>query len=98
MFAWLKAFLPGQRDRNTGSYELSDEDRDAVGSIVETLSLVRCDDHSGRVRFRGSTWPATAVAEDIPPGQRARIVYRDNLAWVIEAYAGLAQLGEKDLL
>lgn len=98
MFAWLKAFWPGDRDRNTGSYELSDEDRDAVGSIVETLSPVRCEDHSGRIRFQGSTWPATAVAEDIPAGQKARIVYRENLAWVIESYDGLAATGEKDLL
>lgn len=98
MFEWLKAFWPGERDQQTGSYELSDEDLDAVGSIVETLSTVHCGDHSGRIRFRGSTWPATAIAEDIPAGHKARIVYRDNLAWTLEPYDGLAQPGEKDLL
>jgi membrane protein implicated in regulation of membrane protease activity len=66
-------------------YELADEDLDAFGAIVRVAATVRPDDASGRIEFRGSTWSASSVSGTLPTGSTARIVYRDNLTWIIEA-------------
>jgi membrane protein implicated in regulation of membrane protease activity len=97
MWEWLKSFGVGDREATKESYELSDEDFDAVGTVVETLSFIGTTTASGRIRFRGSSWSALCPDGEIPAGQLARIVYRDNIAWVVEPYYGNCLPGEKDL-
>jgi len=97
VFTWFKSLLQGLQEPPQDRYELPDEDLDAVGTVVEVITPVLVENSTGRIRFRGSTWPAVSIADEIPAGQLARIVYRDNIAWVIEAYAGLQAPGEKDL-
>jgi inner membrane protein len=77
-------------------YELEDEDLDVFGTIVQVLEPIHPDHHKGRIALRGTTWNATSISEPIEAGQRARVVYRDNLVWVVDPYEGPAAPGEKD--
>jgi membrane-bound ClpP family serine protease len=76
-------------------YELEDEDLDAFGTIVEVTESIHPDHSGGRIRLRGSTWKATSVSEPIEAGARARVVYRDNLVWVVDRHDGPGEIGEK---
>jgi inner membrane protein len=91
-----RRLLAALRPRERG-YELEDEDVDAYGHIVEVIEPVSPDDHKGRIAFRGSTWTATSATEPIPAGARARVVYRDNITWVVEPYDGPAPIGAVDV-
>mgnify|MGYP002619637696 CR=1 FL=1 len=85
-----RALLSGER-----GYELEDEDLDAFGTIVEVVESIDPDNTRGRIMLRGTTWNATSVSEPIEAGGRARVVYRDNLVWVVDPYDGPGELGEK---
>jgi len=65
------------------TYTVADEDLDAVGAIVEVVQEVS-EISQGRIRYAGTTWPATTRHGTLLPGQKARLLYRDNLVWVIE--------------
>lgn len=70
-----------------------DEHADAYGKIVDVIDAIDETDSKGRIRFQGTSWPAICVEGSIQAGQKARIVYRDNLNWVVEpveAEGGLA--------
>ena len=66
------------------SYQLTDEDVTAVGSIVEVIQTVSNTDQQGRIRYAGTTWPAVTRQGTLMPGQKAKLLYRDNLVWVVE--------------
>lgn len=70
-------FLPGSSVK-----QLTDEDLDAFGEVVEVVETVTT--RSGRIRFRGSTWAAQSLEGELPSGTRARVVTRDNLIWIVE--------------
>lgn len=61
----------------------TDEELDAFGQPVEVLEAVG-PDQEGRIRFRGTTWRARTIEERLAPGDRARIVTRDNQVWIVE--------------
>lgn len=69
------------------SYQLTDEDVEAAGQIVDVVATVSEDNEKGRVRFRGTTWPAVSREGTILPGQKARLLYRSNLIWRVEPYS-----------
>lgn len=60
------------------------EDARAYGSVVEVVVTVTPDGRDGRVRFDGTSWPAISRRGTLLPGSRARLIHRDNLAWVVE--------------
>ena len=65
------------------SLAMTDEDAEAMGqtvTVVEPLS----DENKGRIRFRGATWDARTTEGRLPKGAEARILYRDNLTWIVE--------------
>jgi membrane protein implicated in regulation of membrane protease activity len=66
------------------SLAFTDEDAEAMGEVVPVLDTVRPDD-PGRIRFRGAGWDARSVEGTLPEGAAARLLYRDNLTWVVEA-------------
>ena len=75
----LSRFVPAET-----SYQSPEEDLNAQGTVVEVLDAVD-DQHSvGRIRFQGSSWPATCLEGRIASGDKARLLYRDNLVWVVE--------------
>lgn len=65
------------------SFGITDEDAEAVGQTVTVVSTVR-EETPGRIRFRGATWDARTVNGPLPEGAEARILYRDNLTWIVE--------------
>lgn len=56
----------------------------AYGAIVEVITAVHETERSGRIRFDGTTWPALSTRGTLAAGTRARLIHRDNLAWVVE--------------
>jgi len=63
---------------------ITDENAETMGQTVTVIEPVSAD-KPGRVRFRGAAWDARTLEGKLPEGAEARIVYRDNLTWVVEA-------------
>lgn len=62
------------------------EDTRAFGKVVDVLET--CSESTGgRIRFEGTTWKARCLDGTIQAGSKARIVFRENLEWVIETAA-----------
>lgn len=85
----FKRYLPGES--RTG---LTDEDEEAFGAIVEVVEPVNAEDNTGRIKFRGTTWSATCIEGRIEAGQKAKIVFRNDMTWVIEPDDGYENLLE----
>lgn len=66
------------------SLALTDEDAEAMGEIVKVVEEVGEED-AGRIRFRGASWDARTVEGRLPKGAEAKLLYRDNLTWIVEA-------------
>ena len=64
----------------------TDEDLDAFGHVVEVVEEI-APGKEGRIRFRGSTWPAACYDATLEVGSSAKIIYRENLMWVVEPTA-----------
>jgi membrane protein implicated in regulation of membrane protease activity len=63
----------------------------AYGSVVEVLEDVGelgDDKPTGRIRYEGTSWPAATTAGVIKKGAHARLVVREDLAWVVEPAEG----------
>lgn len=76
---FLARFIPAEI-----TIQSTEEDLDAQGTLVEVLELVVSENSDGRIRHHGSSWPATCLEGSIPKGKKARLLYRDNLVWVVE--------------
>lgn len=79
----VRKYLPGE-----AKYDPSHEDRDAYGMVVDVLETINEGNNNGRIRFQGTTWPATCLEGSIPAGSTARLVCRDKLAWIVEPAHG----------
>jgi membrane protein implicated in regulation of membrane protease activity len=73
------------------SFQVTDEDVDAAGRIVEVVKQINSGNDQGRIRYGGTTWPAISKEGVIPPGRKARLLYRDNLVWTVELYLELEE-------
>lgn len=62
---------------------ITDENAETMGQSVTVIEPISADE-PGRVRFRGADWDARTMEGTLPKGAEARIVYRDNLTWVVE--------------
>jgi membrane protein implicated in regulation of membrane protease activity len=62
---------------------ITDEDAETMGQTVTVIEPIS-PDKTGRVRFRGAAWDARTMEGALPKGAEARIVYRDNLTWIVE--------------
>lgn len=69
----------------------ADPMRDAMGTVVDVVEDITDDNDDGRVRHEGTTWNARAVDGSIKKGERARLVYRDKMVWVVEPLDALAE-------
>jgi membrane protein implicated in regulation of membrane protease activity len=65
------------------SLGVTDEDAEAMGQTVRVVESVGPED-SGRIRFRGASWDARTLEGELPKGADAKILYRDNLTWIVE--------------
>ena len=73
--------------------QMTNEDVDALDEVVTVIEETGGLGREGRIRFRGSEWRARVPEEGqtLPPGSEARIVYRDNLTWVVEPVGTLEE-------
>lgn len=65
------------------SLDLTDEDAEAMGQTVQVVAEVGEDD-PGRIRYRGAEWDALSVEGTLPEGATAKLLYRDNLTWIVQ--------------
>lgn len=72
-------WFPGDTRRDPG-----DEELDSYGQVVEVVEDCGPDEPTGRVRYQGTSWPALTLEGTIPKGHRARLLYRHNIAWMVE--------------
>jgi membrane protein implicated in regulation of membrane protease activity len=77
---FIKKYLKGDR-----SFKLADEDYEAIDKVVDVVETVTDYDNSGRIRYQGISWQARTMDGEIRPGQKARISYRENTTWIVEA-------------
>lgn len=65
----------------------TDEDIDAYNHPAEVCEHIPAHGE-GRIAFRGSTWVARNYHEnrDLEVGTPVRIIFRDNLVWLVEPY------------
>lgn len=61
-----------------------DDDWDAFGEIVEVLEEISYQHETGRIRLQGTTWAATTGKGTIPAGDKAKLIERDELVWLVE--------------
>lgn len=66
-------------------FKLADEDYEAMDQIVEVVEPINDRDNEGRIKFQGISWQARTVEGELKAGQKAKIKYRDNVTWVVEA-------------
>lgn len=71
-------FLPESESVET------DEDALILGAEARTISEISPSDFSGRVKFRGTTWPARSVYTAIPEGERVVIAGRENINLLVK--------------
>ncbi len=63
----------------------TNEDMDAYNRIVEVAETIP-KEGEGRIYFRGTTWQARNYHgdQDLPRESRVRLIFRENLVWVVE--------------
>ena len=73
--------------------DMTNEDVDALDEVVTVIEETGGLGAEGRIRFRGSEWRARTPEQGqaLPAGTEARIVYRDNLTWVVEPVGALPE-------
>jgi membrane protein implicated in regulation of membrane protease activity len=76
------------------SLKMTDEDAEAMGQTVKVIESVG-ETSPGRIRFRGAEWDARTMEGRLPKGATAKLLYRENLTWIVEP-ADYAEL-EDDL-
>ena len=71
----------------------SDADRDAYALVVDVIADVNDETDDGRIRHEGTLWHARTTSGRVKKGEKARLLVRDGLVWVVEpAVAEPAQL------
>ncbi len=81
---FLYRLMPGDTEQGAST----DEDADAYGAVVEVVETI-APDSAGRIRYRGTTWQAACHDETLEAGSKAKIVYREDLIWIVEPDHGL---------
>lgn len=76
---YVRRYLPAETSRGQ-----IDEGVAAVGQVVDVTADVNDADDTGRIRYQGTTWPAISTEGVIPSGARAKLIARQNLAWIVE--------------
>lgn len=75
----LQRLFPGD-----SSYQSADDDADAFGKTANVVYEISIRHDKGRIKFKGSTWPAKCGVRRIKKGRKVKIVNRDNIHWIVE--------------
>lgn len=76
--SFLRAFFPSASERVILNPE------EGPGRIVLVSKDILVERKGGRVQFQGTEWDAISKTKRIPAGKRAKIVFRENLTFVVE--------------
>ena len=76
--SFFQKFMTGDEERQS-----TDEDADAYGEVVDVVEEIH-PGSEGRIRYRGTTWQAACYDETLVAGSKAKIVFRENLIWIVE--------------
>lgn len=76
----VQKLIPAEVERGK-----TDEDLDAYNQTAEVFERIPAKGE-GRINFRGSTWVARSCHDDrdLERGTQVRIVFRDNVVWMVE--------------
>ncbi|WP_068547007.1 NfeD family protein [Thalassotalea crassostreae] len=66
------------------SIENTDEELDIFGKEVEVIDTIGPGNKKGRIHFQGTDWSALGDGSEIKRGDKATIVCRDNISYVVE--------------
>lgn len=72
-------YLPSEKSKGETNEKLSDYE-----AIVEVIENVTEENSDGRIRYQGTSWAARSQNGEILKGQKARLIVRDNLVWIVE--------------
>jgi membrane protein implicated in regulation of membrane protease activity len=64
--------------------ENTDENLDAFGTEVDVIETIGPGNKKGRILFQGTNWSALGDGSEIKVGDKAKIVCRDNISYVVE--------------
>jgi membrane protein implicated in regulation of membrane protease activity len=64
-----------------------EQDRDAMGEVVDVVEDISDEHDEGRIRFQGTTWQARCTTGSLKRGDKAQLVYRTGSLWVVEPVA-----------
>ena len=67
-------------------YQNIEEDTDAYGKVVKVVKTIYENNTHGRICFQGTTWPAVSEKGTISKGKKAKLIYSENINWVVEPY------------
>ena len=81
----LRSFLQRYMPKGESQRQSTDEDLDAYGALL-TVAEAMSPDQAGRIHFRGTTWPGICYEKALQSGEKAKIIHRENLLWVVEPY------------
>lgn len=70
------------------------KDESEAGEFAEVTEKITAS-REGRIRFRGTTWPASSTGADADPGSQVRIVSRNGMIYMVEPVAD-APVAEKE--
>jgi len=73
-----------------------DEDVGAIGKICKVIEPINEENTNGRIRYQGTSWKATCTEGTIPAGSMVKLLYRDNLVWIVDRSDDLNDLMEND--
>ncbi len=65
------------------SLKMTNEDAEAMGQTVTVIEALG-ETSPGRIRFRGAEWDARTTEGRLPKGATAKLLYRENLTWIVE--------------
>jgi inner membrane protein len=81
---FAQRIIPAQVDKGNTDEDVAAYDQTAV--VVERIPATG----EGRINYKGTTWRAKNYKEDVDlePGTLVRLIFRDNILWLVEARDG----------
>ncbi len=64
--------------------ENTDENLDVYGHQVKVIETIGPGTKQGRIEFQGTEWTALGDGGEIKAGQKAKIICRENISYVVE--------------
>ncbi|UTC65503.1 NfeD family protein [Treponema sp. OMZ 788] len=67
-----------------GTVFYSDKKSDKAGEEFADVVEIVFHNKEGRIKYKGTTWSARSMSEEIPEGSRVRVLRREGLTYIVE--------------